>query len=75
MPIVRVEMLAGRSPELKQRLAAEMTALVARLCNSDPSHIYVMFSDVAHGDWAVAGRVFDNPSTGSGQAVPAGSDA
>ena len=27
MPIVRVEMLAGRSPELKQRLAAEMTAL------------------------------------------------
>lgn len=61
MPIVRVEMLSGRSPELKQRLATEMTALVARLCDSDPSHIYVLFQDVAHHDWAVAGRVFPRP--------------
>jgi 4-oxalocrotonate tautomerase len=61
MPIVRIEMLAGRNPELKQRLAAEMTELVARLCNSDPAHIYVMFSDVQHQDWAVAGKVFAAP--------------
>jgi 4-oxalocrotonate tautomerase family enzyme len=74
MPIVRVEMLAGRPPEIKQALAAELTAVVARHLGNDPAHIYVMFSDVAHRDWAVAGRVFESPSTGSGQAVPAGSD-
>lgn len=61
MPIVRIEMLAGRSAELKQQLAAEMTALVARLCHSDPAHIYVIFSDVHHHDWAVAGRAFAPP--------------
>jgi 4-oxalocrotonate tautomerase len=66
MPIVRVEMLSGRSPELKQRLAAEMTALVARLCGSDPAHIYVMFQDFAHQDWAVAGRVFPSPLPSQG---------
>lgn len=71
MPIVRVEMLAGRSPELKQRLAAEMTALVSRLCQSDPAHIYVMFNDVQPQDWAVAGKVFappgeDAPAAGAG---------
>lgn len=65
MPIVRVEMLAGRSPELKQRLAVEMTALVARLCNSDPAHIYVIFKDVQPHDWAVAGRVFASPTPGA----------
>lgn len=61
MPIVRVEMLAGRSAELKQRLAAEMTTLVARLCQSDPAHVYVIFNDVPHHDWAVAGQVFAPP--------------
>ncbi len=62
MPIVRIELLAGRSPEVKRALAAELTAVVARHLGNDPAHIYVMFQDVAHGDWAVAGRVFDAPS-------------
>lgn len=73
MPIVRVELLAGRSPELKQRLAAEMTALVARLCQRDPAHIYVMFNDVAHHDWAVGGKVFSAPAApvaSAGDAAP-----
>lgn len=78
MPIVRVEMLAGRSPELKQRLAAEMTALVSRLCQSDPAHVYVMFNDVQPQDWAVAGKVFAQPAAdaaaaGAGAAPRAGS--
>lgn len=61
MPIVRLEMLAGRSPELKQQIAAEITATVARLCNVEPEHIYVMFNDVLHHDWARAGKVFPTP--------------
>lgn len=69
MPIVRVEMFAGRSPELKQRMAAEITALVARLCSSDPAHIYVIFNDVQPQDWAVAGRVFPSPPADAGAVV------
>lgn len=74
MPIVRVEMLAGRSPELKQTLAAEMTALVSRLCQSDPEHIYVMFSDVQPQDWAVAGKVFA-PTAADAATAEAGANA
>ena len=73
MPIVRVEMLAGRSPAIKQALAAELTAVVARHLGNDPAHIYVMFNDVAHRDWAVAGRVFDSPSTSAENITSAGS--
>ncbi len=73
MPIVRVEMLAGRSPAIKQALAAELTAVVARHLGNDPAHIYVMFSDVAHQDWAVAGRVFDSLSISAEKLSPAGS--
>jgi 4-oxalocrotonate tautomerase len=61
MPIVRIEMLAGRSPETKQQIAAEMTQTIARLCHVDPAHIYIMFHDVLHQDWAVAGKVFPSP--------------
>lgn len=63
MPIVRIEMLAGRPAELKQSLAAEITALVARQCQSDPAHVWVIFNDVQHHDWAVAGRMLAAPAS------------
>ena len=62
MPIVRIEMLAGRSAQTKQLIAQEMTQTMARLCQVDPAHIYVMFNDVRHEDWAVGGKVFPRPS-------------
>lgn len=58
MPIIRVEMLAGRPQEVKQKMAEELTEVVTRNLGADPSHVYVMFADVAHEDWAVAGRFF-----------------
>lgn len=74
MPIIRVELLAGRPPEVKQALAAELTAVAARHLGSAPAHIYVMFDDIAHHDWAVAGRMFDNPGPSTGKAAAKGSD-
>jgi 4-oxalocrotonate tautomerase len=62
MPIVRVEMLAGRGPEIKKQLALEMTQTMARICQCDPAHVYVMFHDVEHQDWAVAGELFAAPA-------------
>lgn len=67
MPIVRIEMLAGRGPEIKQQLALEMTQTMARVCQCDPAHVYVMFSDVQHQDWAVAGQLFAAPAASPDQ--------
>lgn len=72
MPIVRVELLAGRSPQIKQALAAEMTAVVGRHLGNDPAHVYVIFDDVAHHNWAVAGRVFDTPTPAPVKSAPEG---
>lgn len=65
MPIVRVEILPGRSQETKQRIAHEMTALLARELQVDAQHIYVMFAETAHADWAVGGRFFTPPTDGT----------
>ncbi len=67
MPIVRIEMLAGRGPEIKQQLALEMTQTMARVCQCDPAHVYVMFNDVQHQDWAVAGQLFAAPAASPDQ--------
>jgi len=61
MPIVRIDMLAGRSHAVKQALAADLTTLVARHLGTEPGHIYVLFNDVSRQDWAVGGQLFDRP--------------
>ncbi|MBL0421090.1 4-oxalocrotonate tautomerase family protein [Ramlibacter sp. AW1] len=66
MPIVKIEMLAGRDAATKERIAVEITDVIARNTGAEPAHIYVMFSDVAPGDWAVAGRLFAPPPAPSG---------
>ena len=74
MPIIRVDLLAGRPPAVKQALAAELTAVAARHLGTAPAHIYVMFNDVAHHDWTVAGRVFATPSSGTEKPPVEGGD-
>lgn len=56
MPIVRIEMLPGRSQESKQKIAEEITATLTRALGVATGHIYVMFDEVAGQNWAVAGQ-------------------
>jgi 4-oxalocrotonate tautomerase family enzyme len=55
MPIVRVEMWAGRSLEQKRRLAAELTEVLARVAECDPATVRVLLDDYALESWAVGG--------------------
>jgi 4-oxalocrotonate tautomerase len=61
MPIARIEMLPGRSQEAKQRVASQVTEVIAREFGVEAAHIYVMFTEVAADDWAVAGRLLNDP--------------
>jgi len=63
MPIIRVEVLPGRSREAKQRVATELTQVLVREFGVEADHVYVMFHEHQPGDWAVGGRFFDAPAT------------
>lgn len=67
MPIVRVEFLAGRSQETKQKIAEEITATIVRHAGSEPPHVYVIFDDVAPNNWAVGGQFFKPAASPGGQ--------
>jgi 4-oxalocrotonate tautomerase len=59
MPIVRIEMLPGRSQAAKERVAESITKLLVREFSTAEEHVYVMFAEVDRADWAVGGQFFD----------------
>jgi len=61
MPIVRIELSAGRSVSQKQQVAKAVTDAMVQFCNCDPTRVSVIFSDVQASDWAVGGRLLSDP--------------
>jgi 4-oxalocrotonate tautomerase len=57
MPIIRVEMFAGRPRELKRQLVKELTEGFLRVCGGKPEGVTVVIQDVAKEDWGVAGAL------------------
>ena len=64
MPIVRIELLSGRSPEIKAEVAREITETLDRVAGVKPEATTVVFIDVAPQDWAVAGKPLGGPQEG-----------
>jgi 4-oxalocrotonate tautomerase len=65
MPMIRVEMFAGRTSEQKQRLAEAITSAFVETCGGTPQSVQVIFSDIARSDWATAGKLNDGVKAGS----------
>jgi 4-oxalocrotonate tautomerase len=57
MPIIRVEMVTGRTVEQKRALAEALTRETARIVGTEPSSIMVLIDDIAKENWAVAGQL------------------
>ena len=60
MPIIRIEMVAGRSAEQKRELAEALTRETARIAATSPSSIMVIIEDVAKENWAVGGKLLSD---------------
>lgn len=55
MPVIQVNLVRGRSRELKDALAEEITQAVIRTINAPPENIRVILNEVDSDDWFVAG--------------------
>lgn len=60
MPIVRVEMLAGRPVEVKRELAKKLTEETARILGQKPENIFVILEDVSKENWGVGGELLSD---------------
>jgi 4-oxalocrotonate tautomerase len=62
MPIIRIEMLEGRSVARKQELVEVLSRETARITGCSLDVITVVIEDVKRENWGVAGRLLSqNP--------------
>jgi 3-oxoadipate enol-lactonase len=62
MPVIRVELLAGRTREEKRAFTKAVTDAFVATCGGSPQSVQVIFHDVAKDDWGVAGRLTSDPA-------------
>jgi 4-oxalocrotonate tautomerase len=55
MPIVRVEMWAGRTTAQKKELARVITDAMVNIAHTTPEATIIVFEDIAKENWAQAG--------------------
>ena len=56
MPMVTIQLLAGRSAAQKSAVARRVTAAMVEECGCAAADVSVVFADVEPADWFVAGR-------------------
>ena len=79
MVVVQVEWLAGRSPEQKEALVAEITDALKRIGGAQQENVHVVLHDVPPSNWGRAGELVESPQgeprEGPVGDVTAGTDA
>jgi 4-oxalocrotonate tautomerase len=62
MPILRIDLLSGRPPEVKRVLAERLTDTVVQTLGVFPEAVRVLIREVDPGDWYVGGRPAPAPT-------------
>lgn len=55
MPVIRVEMWEGRTPEQKRELVKVLSQETARITQCDVESVYVIIDDVKKENWGAGG--------------------
>jgi len=58
MPIVRIEMLPGRSLAQKRELVRLITDAVCNVAHTDPKNTHVIFEEHSVEEWAWDGKLY-----------------
>jgi len=56
MPIVRIELLQGRTPAIKEELIVSVTDAVVTTLGVDPEQVRVLLYELPPEHWAVGGQ-------------------
>lgn len=61
MPFVKIEMLEGRSEEIKAELARRITDVLVEVSGGSREMCTVVFNDVPAKNWAIGGDLVSSP--------------
>ncbi len=60
MPIIKVEMLTGRTDEQKRKLAKALSETFVYNAGGEKSSVSVIFAEVEPANWAVGGKLLSD---------------
>ena len=60
MPIIRVDMLKGRTQEQKKELVKELTSAFNKTCGSNHVGIDVLITEIDKENWSIGGTLFSD---------------
>lgn len=60
MPVVKIEMLEGRTKLQKTKLVQAVTQALVDIANVKPESVTVVFSEYAKENWAQGGRLLSD---------------
>ena len=60
MPLIRVEMFAGRTAEQKKILVKELTDSFIKSCGGNREAVDVIITDIEQKNWGKAGELYSN---------------
>ena len=60
MPVVKIEMLEGRTQQQKTRLVQAVTQALVEIVNAKPESVTVVFSEYSKENWAQGGRLLSD---------------
>lgn len=63
MPVIRVELLSGRTREQKRAFTKGVTDLFVATCGGTPQSVQVVFTDVSPDDWGANGALVSDGKT------------
>jgi 4-oxalocrotonate tautomerase len=58
MPIIKVNLIEGRTVEQKRKLVAGITDAVVKSLDVEPDTVKIILQDMAKHDYAIAGVLF-----------------
>jgi 4-oxalocrotonate tautomerase len=64
MPLIQVQMFAGRTPEQKRNLVRALTDAFVQAAGSTSDAVDVILTDVEKSDWAQGGELFSDKALG-----------
>ncbi|MDR1885715.1 MAG: tautomerase family protein [Synergistaceae bacterium] len=69
MPIIQVNLLKGRSADVKRAFAADVTRAACTHLNVKPSQVRIIFHEISPEDWIVSGvPIREDAAAGNGPA-------
>ena len=57
MPLIRLELVPGRTPEQKSNFAREVTRVAVETLNCKPESLDVVITEVPKTNWAKGGKL------------------